>query len=382
MKRTGSNVNTIKIDNSSLILNCIRRHPISRIDIAKQTGLSKSAVTTIVKELLDQGQITEIGTESTEQGRHPILLDIVADYRYAMGISLHRETVCVCIVDLKFRHVASERRPTDSFATPEEAVDWAYETGLRLMDDNGIAHDRCIGIGIASPGPLDDKRGLIMIPPNFSLFHHFNVKEHLAKKCNYPVFLNNAPVLKALYENQMREDVPRKYALVSIDTGIGSAIIQDGNVYRGAYGLAGEIGHTTVDIDGDPCTCGQRGCLECYITKKAIVRRFSPESFEAAIDAAYRGDRAALDMIEYIARYFAAGVVNLINLLDLEAVMLFGELNVRPDLLIARIQEYVNQHSIIAKVHPVTVFPSLIEPGDIEVYTAAQVLKRYFEQAL
>lgn len=382
MKNRGSNTSTIKADNNSLILSYIRHQPISRADICKATGLSKSSVTTITKQLIEEGQLIEIGTESTSSGRHPILLDIVKDRRYAIAIHLSRTEVTVAIVNLKFEAVESVAHPIGEFTSPCDVLGWCYEKGIGILKNNNIDMTLCLGIGIAAPGPIDYKNGIILTPPNFALFENFNVKEFFKKITDMPVFLNNVPVLMAMYEHSKRRPEIKNYMFVTVDSGIGSAIMQNGSVYRGSAGFSGELGHTTVDIKGPLCSCGNKGCLEMYVTRRSIERNCGISSYNDMIDAAYENDEKALAIVGEAASYFAGGIVNAINMFDLDAVIIYGELNYRYKLLLSKIQKEVDHRSIVTKAHPVKVLPSLIAENDVKVFAAANVIDKYFRQTL
>ncbi len=382
MKKLGSNINTIKSDNYSAILNCIRKKAVSRAEISNLTGLTKSAVTTITKQLIQDGQIAEIGTENTAYGRHPILLEIVKDHKFAMGMSLHRKEIIVCVTNLKCESLETVTREIQNFNSPEDAINWAYYTGIDILKKHKIPLEQCIGIGISAPGPLDYKNGIILTPPNFPLFHNFKIKEHLSEITQLPIFLNNAPVLMALYENQKRMPEIKNYAFVVVDFGVGSAIVQNGKIYRGSSGFSGEIGHTTIDINGKDCSCGNKGCLECYITQKAIKDQFNIDSYYDLVNDAYSGKKYAEKAIESIAEKFSAGIINIANLLDLEAIVIWGELNYRSELLISKIQSIVDSRSIISKAHPVKILPSIIENSDGIGFSTSAIIDKYFSQSL
>jgi len=379
--KKGSNTNTIKAQNNSLILNCIRKTPMSRAQIAKLTSLSKSAVTILTQQLMEKGQIIEIGTESTDFGRHPILLDIVKNHRFAMGISLTRSEAAVCIVNLKLEIIDSESCEISDFNTAEKVIQWCCDKGFQLLKNNNIETELCVGIGVAAPGPLDYKNGVILSPPNFPLFNNVNIKELFKKFTDKPVFLNNAPVLMAMYEHSKRQEKLENFLFVSVDSGVGSAIIQKGNIYRGSAGFSGEIGHTTVDINGPACTCGNNGCLEGYVTKKAIEKRFG-KPFCEITDMALNGDEKAINEIEKTAKIFSAGIINAVNILDIDAVIIFGELNYNSSLLFSEIQQNIDSRSIITRAHKVKVLPSIITSKEDIAYTASTVIEKYFEQEI
>ena len=380
MKQQGSNNNTIKEDNNNLILNFIRKNAISRAELVNLTGLSKSTVTTITKQLIDSGQLIEIGTKNTSSGRHPVLLDIVKDYRYAIGVEITRSTITVCVTNLKLQIVGSVKRYLIDFSKGEEILDWSYEVAKRIVNDNQIPEDKLIGIGVAMPGPLDYKNGIVMNPPDFPLFQNFNVKEYFAKKTKLTVLLNKISVPMAVYEYQKRNMQLKNFLFVNIDNGVGSAIIYNGNIYRGSYGHSGEIGHMTVDINGIPCSCGNIGCLECYVTQKSVLKDSSFSSYEALVNAAYDLNQEAVDRLNLTARYFAAALTSTVNILDLEAVIIYGELNYRCELLVSKIQEIIDHNCIITNSHPVMIMPSIMNKRDNISFTTAPVIELYYQK--
>lgn len=373
-----ANLDTIRTTNSKLILNLLRKKCISRAEISDITGLTRSAVTTITQYLIATGQIKEVGTEATAAGRAPVLLDIVKDYRYAMGILFHRKEIAVCIVNLKLECIETRRQSIECFQTPEDATDWAYREGLRILEKFNISFDHCIGIGISSPGPLNCMTGDIFIPPNFPLFHHFNPVTHLSQKCSYPIYINNAPVPMAVYEMQTQLANLQNSIFIVVDKGVGAAILQNGSIYYGRNGFSGEFGHISVDYQGKSCSCGGRGCLECYVTRNAILNEFQMDSYEEIVDHAYDGNEAALAVLEYIANHLSTAIVSTVNLLDLESVVIWGELNYRHKLLFSMIEKTVNDRIMRPKSYPITIIPSNINRKNDLAFVASIVIQNYF----
>lgn len=381
MQNTGSNLNTIKKNNISLILRQLRTAPLSCIEISRKTGLSKSSVTTITKEMLADGYIRKLGTEITEYGRRPMQLEIVKEYKYALGISLHRKEISACVTDLYFNSLNILSKPITEFSTPEEAVDWAYNACVTIINQNNIESNKILGIGIAAPGPLDYKNGIIINPPNFPLIHNFHITEYLKTKTKLPIFVNNVSTLMALCEKHCRLFETKNYLFAIIDKGVGSAIMINDSIHYGASGFAGEVGHISIDVNGTPCVCGNRGCVENYITKKNIEKKFNLSSYEEMVDSAYQGDKKALEILDYVATCLGCSLLNAINILDLQSVVISGELNYRHELLFSKLQEYINKHCIIYKSHPIKILASSIDPKIIS-YSCAVVLERYFNQEL
>lgn len=368
----------VKDGNNKLILRQLREKPCSRAEIAQVTGLARSTVTTLTKELISQGQIQEVGTEAAPVGRSPILLDLVPDYRYMMGILFHRKEIAVCVSDLRMQCLETRTLPIDRVESAQQAAKWAFDNGRQIFESHDIPWDRCAGIGINSPGPLNSKTGEILNPPEFTLFHGFNPAEFLSGLCDLPITVSNSPVLMAVTETQ-RHRSRENFLFVVVDRGVGAAIVQDGRVYRGVNGLAGEFGHMSIDPNGEPCACGNRGCLEKYISHSALSARFGMESYRDTADRACDGDPKALAVLDHVAGCLATAIANAVNLLDLDLVLMAGELNHRSEFLFPRIQEQVRQRILRPDTFPLRILPSdVTKDGDIS-YITAIALQNYFQ---
>ena len=378
-----SDTKSIKANNTALIYDCLLRGIDTRAEIAAASGLSKATVTTITSELIAQGELREVGADGTGAvGRPRVALDIVADYRYAVGISLHRRRLAICLVDLKFDLLDSFSVPTENFSRAEDALDTLYDAMLSMCARHAIPVERIIGIGISCPGPLDYRQGIVHNPPDLALFHNFHVREYLAQKTELPIYLDNNSVLLAMYERRLRKNAHRNWVFVAVTDGIGSAIFSEGTVFRGSGGYAGELGHTAVEAGGIPCACGNRGCLERYISMRALRERFGFEDYKEVAQSAERGSADALGILAYIADKLSVALVNCVNLFDPEAIVLYGELNEAKDQLFPMISQRINRHSAVAAVHSVELSPSLIaERGDL-ISSADAILNAWFSRKL
>lgn len=377
MKRF-SDVNTVKCENRALVLKEIRKNPLSRAMLAQTTGLSKSAITAIVEELIKEGRLCETDSLSTPKGRRPVLLDIAARHRYAAGLYLHRKKLGALITDLKSGVVAESYTEPSAFRTGEEAAGWLCAQVTDLVRREGLPHEKLIGVGISSPGPLDHAGGVILNPPNFTLFRNVDIVSIVQSELSLPAVLENNAVLLAMSEyfhGGMKKFKNSMFVIVS--NGIGACVMMDGQIYRGVGGFAGELGHTSIDLHGPVCSCGNRGCVELYATLSALRESFGFEDYSAVVDLAERGDAFALSVIDYEAECLSSAMIGAVNLLDLDSIILYGELNVRPGLLLSKIESLINERSFIARAHKVSVLPSHLSGADASSATAA-ILDRYF----
>lgn len=382
MKTYPHNVKTIKSENRALIFNYLRRKPTSRAEISKGSGMSKSAVTMITNELIHDGQIVETNSAPSARGRKSILLDIVADYRVAAGISLHRKHIYVCIVDLKSRILAYASHKTSDWNNPYRLMDDAYREICGFLEELNIPKERCLGIGVSAPGPLDYVSGVMMSSPEFELFHNVDVRSYLQNKSGMPVMLDNNAVLLAMQQSLSNQYPYKNFIFVVVSNGIGSAVINNGAIYRGFRGFAGELGHTSIHANGIPCSCGNAGCLEKYISIQALQEKFGIPSYEKMVDDAYMGDHEANRILEYIADEFSCALGNAINLFDPDGVIIYGQFSYRPEKLFALLQEKVNRRSVITRTHPVEISYSRMQPDEASASVCSAIINRYFEQKL
>lgn len=378
--KKGSNVNTVKNENRALVLNEIRKSPLSRAELSKVTGLSKSSVTSIVGELIAEGRLCETVSVCSPKGRRPILLDINTQHCFAAGINLHRKKLCALITDTKSNIIINSCADPLNFSSGEDAAIWLCGEIKRIASEQNIPFSKLIGVGISSPGPLDHERGIILNPPNFPLFQNIDIVSIVNKELPFPTVLENNSSLLAMNEyfyGQMKKF--NNSMFVTVSNGIGACIMMDGKIYRGAGGFAGELGHISINRNGPVCSCGNRGCTEIYATLAALKNTFHFEDYEEVVKMAETGNQYALSVIDYEAECLSAAMIDAINLFDLDSVILYGELNIRPTILISKIQKIINERSFIVKTHKVSVLASTLTGVDESSSTAA-VLDQYFRK--
>jgi predicted NBD/HSP70 family sugar kinase len=375
-----ANVSTIKTANRALILNEIRKSPLSRAKLSRITGLSKSSVTAITGDLIAEGKLQETESVTALKGRRPVLLDINAGNAFAAGIKLHRKSCCALITDAKSEILAKSCVNPSDFASGEEAVVWLCHEIKRIALQQNIPFPELVGVGISSPGPLDHTRGIILNPPNFPLFQNTDIVSIVQNELPIPAVLENNAVLLAMREyfyGNMKRFFNSMF--ITIADGIGSCIMMDGKIYRGASGFAGELGHISIDRNGAVCSCGNRGCTELYATMTALQNKFNFSDYGDIICKAEAGDTFSLSVLDYEAECLSSAMIDAINLFDLDSVILYGEFNIRPRILLSKIEKIISERCVIAKTHQVSVLASSLPRAD-ESCTTAAVLDQYFNQ--
>lgn len=183
---------------------------------------------------------------------------------------------------------------------------------------------KAAAIGVGCPGPLDNKRGIILSPANLPDWRGVRLKEIIERRFRIPVIVENDANCAGLGEAIAGAGRgASSMVLLTLGTGIGSAIVLDGKLWTGKGGFASELGHTSIDADGPKCGCGNRGCIELYASATAVARRGKMDA-EEVFRAAARGNRAAKRVADDAAHYLGCALANIVNALDPEVIVLAG----------------------------------------------------------
>ncbi len=384
MKSNASNAKNMKMDNKLLLLNTIRRKPISRAELAKGTGLSRAAVSIIVKDLINRNIIMETGSGHSDLGRKPILLDINPNRYYAIGLHISRNGDYVGVVDIKGRILAIRKLDFASIKNAQDSMPVICEAISSLIIDAGIDKDKILGIGVSSPGPVDVNKGKILNPPNFDMWHNFPISDMLEKSFPYDVSLeNDASALTLAEKNNGKGKHYKNFVVIVVGAGVGAGVVLNNELYKGAAGMASEIGHMSIDFNGKKCSCGNKGCLELYASIPVLLKKIAAEydksisSWREIVNGTHKHGYLR-DIIEEEADYLSAAIVNVKNLLDIEAIVLTGCINYKPELLLDGIIKRVSEMSLLNKLGNTPITMSSFS-DDTGVISAAMIaIEKYF----
>jgi len=340
------NAETLKVLNRSRILQLLRdRQVLSRSEIALITGLNGSTISILVRELIVEGIVREIGFGTSKVGRKPVALEINPKSRFALGVQIGDTRVAAVIIDLSGNIRGELEYPVAPNAQVSEVVAHATD-GLKglisgLKEDEG----KLLGVGIGLAGLVDVERGVFIFGPNLT-GRDVNVAEIVRARLKVTVAVDNEVNTMALGEQWFGAARQRQNVLcVSVGGGVGSGLLINGKIFRGANGGAGELGHMIIDPDGPQCGCGTRGCLEavaggralCNEARKAaadhpdsLLRPVLSEQEESRIielitKAFSGGDPHAKEIIVRVGRMLGTGIGNALNLCNPEVVVLGGE---------------------------------------------------------
>lgn len=321
----------------SAILDAIRAAgTISRVELARDAGLSPSTVTNVVRRLIADGLVVEAGQGASTGGKPRTLLQLDTGARYAVGVHLEQGGVRFVVTDLSGTIVARWRRPGAVSESPQDVVDRVAEDIRDNLARVDIGLTRVLGIGVVSPGPIFQHTRMTLTPPQMRSWSDFPLADALAAATGLPVMLENDATAAALGEYWSGAiGAHASFAALYMGTGIGAGVVIDGSVLRGVSSNAGEVGHVCLEVNGPPCWCGARGCVEVLAAPPRVVENARAagfrlpggdvmQDFAEIARAAGRGERTAMDVLHESAQYMAIVVQTIANLLDIERIVLTG----------------------------------------------------------
>ena len=275
---------------------------------------------------------------------------------YRIGIDLGGTNIAVGVVNEKYEIVAHHSVPTGASRPAAEVIGDMGDAVEAVLVKAGVSIDQCESMGIGSPGNCDSERGVVARAYNLGWFD-VPVCDMLQERFGIPVRLSNDANCAALAETVAGAAVGcENMVLITLGTGVGGGIIIDGKIYAGMRSAGAELGHMLLVLDGEPCTCGRRGCWETYASATALIRQAKkaaaehPESLLAqageitglaVFQAADWGDSVAQAVIDRYCVYVAAGFTDLVNSLAPEMILLGGGISRQGERILAPIREYV-----------------------------------------
>lgn len=258
----------------------------SRHVLSSRLEFSRSKANTLVAGLLDQGLLEEAGLQASSGGRRPESLSLAGGLGVVLGADLGATSLDVAVMRPDLTVLARHGEEADVRAGPGVVLARVLALFRQLLQQCGATPRQVIGIGIGVPGPVDFASGQLVNPPLMPDWDGFSVRDYFRESFSAPVFVDNDVNLMALGELWRLQRSLQNFIVIKVGTGIGCGIVCHGEVYRGANGSAGDVGHICVDYHGPRCHCGNVGCVEAMAAGPAIARM--------ATEAAARGDSPAL----------------------------------------------------------------------------------------
>ncbi|HHY47472.1 MAG TPA: ROK family protein [Firmicutes bacterium] len=394
------NSKNVKLANRILIRSLIRDHePISRNELAKISGLTPAAVTSIVRQLIKDGNVLEVGHGESSGGRRPIHLMLNPSVTYILACRLQKGYLLMAIVDLKNNVRALKELAIDT-SSPETVARAMGGNFQDLVARAQVPSDKVSFVSVASPGLVNPETGTIKISVNLG-WEDAPLGEAVEKAFGIPVHIENVSNASALAEKLYGHGRGCNHLIyMGLSVGIGAGIIVNNQIYGGALGYAGEIGHMAMTLnDGPECKCGSRGCFEAYCGVNAVIERVRAGIKEGLVSPEWSTATDTLDLTQvlqmlhegepYVRSVFAevaniVGVVvaNLINLYNPEIVVLGGELMQAGEEFLELIRQSASARALKQLAEQVKIVKSEMTDDPGMKGAAAIALQRIFEQDL
>jgi len=366
----------VRNQNRALVINLLRLHgPLSRTDISERTRLAPSALTRLARDLLEEGVVMETGKSSSTGGRPAVLVSLNPEYSRSIGIKVERARVLAAAVDLTG---AIRARAEVSFKGPPSPTR-VIAAVAKLVKK--VSFDRVLGIGISISGFVDPTTGMDLYSPILG-WKKVPLRDPISETTDLPVWIENDVNALALAERWY--GAGRDYShfiCITVGEGIGAGVVIGGEIYRGAFGGAGELGHITINPDGPVCRCQERGCLEVYASDFFLAEEASRLGFsniQELIRAARDGGSEAKEAFTRMGRYLGFGAKNLVNLLNPEAIILGGERMDASDLFLSAIENEVRRHSFPSEAERLQIVPTELGTDGFLIGSATLVTAEFF----
>jgi predicted NBD/HSP70 family sugar kinase len=328
-RRQSASNKTPRQINRNLVFNLVRtRQPLSRADLARVSGLQRSTVSLIVEDLIKDKWILEGSTGRPPRGRRPTFLEL-NHQRAVIALDIHPSQTTVAVTDLGGKIVAQNvvELPED----PKKAIQPIIAAIRKLM----AAHsDKSFdGIGISLPGRADPLLEEPIFAPNLK-WSISSIKSRIQKATGLRVEMDNVANACALSEVWFGDsDGLHDLVVVNVSEGIGTGIFANGQLLRGANGMAGEFGHVQMEMNGPRCGCGGRGCWETMSSNRAGLRYYeemsgaaAPPSFAALVKMAQSHDANAVKALEKMSSFLGRGLKMVASALAPSEIVVVGDI--------------------------------------------------------
>jgi predicted NBD/HSP70 family sugar kinase len=325
-----------------------QRGAITRVDIARTTGLSRTTVSSLVTELLSQGVLSELGespTSSPGGGRPATLVALNPDGGGVLGVHLRHDGVHVVLADLSGRVLGERQRAIDVDHRPADSLAYVADTALELVADWGRGMGRVIGMGVAVSVPVQRVSHALRSPSMLRDWGDVDIAARLRERVGVPVHVGNDANLGAIAEwtfgvGRGADDL----IYVMLSDGVGAGMILNGRPYEGAGGAAGELGHVTVVDEGFVCRCGNRGCLETVVGTRALVgavahSRGPDTTLADVVEMAVAGDPGCHRVVADAGRTIGRALSGVCAVLDPKLVIVGGRVAAAGALLLDGVRE-------------------------------------------
>jgi predicted NBD/HSP70 family sugar kinase len=331
--------------NRNQILNIAReKRKISHRDITKLTGLSKATVTSIIKEVSDEGFLEVVGPGESKLGRKPIILQFNYDTHHVLSAMFFADKVQLAILNLDGQITDQLEFETKVNESLDSIIKRFASNAREILSKNNLSINDVLGVGASFEGIVDSDNGMLILSAR-SGWKNVPVKELIEDALDLSAIIISDGAAMALGEYKYGAGQGYTHIVcIDIDFGIGTVELKNGRVCQGSHNMAGEIGHTTIMKNDCKCKCGKNGCLETIASGWVILEKIQNRlkegcksiisdqihapimsvAIRAVFEAAHKGDGLALEVINDAGLYIGMALAGVVNYADPELVVMTG----------------------------------------------------------
>ncbi len=351
------------MEKKKVILNAIRKNqPISRTRLKEITDIRPGTITDLVKTLKEDNFLIEEGKEKSLRGRKQSLLKINGERYFAIGLEFDAERIIALLVNLNNEIKAKKETEIGEDKEKETIIEKIVLVASSLSQR--IPSEKLLGLGIADPGVVKSKEGISFFSSLIPNWENVPLGKILNERLKIPVKLISAPQAKTLAEFRLGTGKNIENLLfIEFGPGIACGVISEGRLLRGHNEMAGELGHTHISENGAICGCGSYGCLEAIASLPAIAKKVkeaiaagskslieNSEDGEVTpsqiFEAASKGDKLCLNILNESANYLGSGIANTINLFNPEMVIFDQRMALCGEFFLEEIKRVIKRQSL------------------------------------
>ena len=308
-----------------MLLSLIQKYKkISRSQLAHLTKMSNTSVGKIIKELINDELVVEVGTTEGDVGRKAIILQINPRGSYIIGVEFDRSGIQIAVVTLSGEIMAKSQMDFDTTKTPYEILEKTAKAIKKLIEQSNFPlKEKIIAIGVSIPGLVTWPEGKVLMVPQFH-WNDIDIKGYLEEKLDYVVYVDNHVRTVILAESLFGSTINTQDSVcLYIGSGVGGAAVLNGEIMRGHSNMLGEIGHMTIDPNGAMCDCGRLGCLQTFLCSSDIEKQ-AQKPMNEVFEAYKRNEDWALMLLNKTRNYLGIAISNIICIYNPEVVLLAG----------------------------------------------------------
>jgi predicted NBD/HSP70 family sugar kinase len=326
-----NNISIIKEANLCLVLNTVMEYePITVESIVFKTRLSRPTIINFLKELINEGIVYISGLADSLGGRQAALYSVDVSAKFAIGIDFDYPPLRLNISNIKGIPVYSKVCELDTDLDAHQIADAIVDIIDESITQANIEKSKIIGIGLGIPGTVDVKNNNAVKIDRFPSWVNIPIDKIIQDRTGFNVYIRNNAHLLGLAEKNLLDKDTKEFLYFINSVGIGMAVFINGQLYEGNAGNTGYIGHTSIDINGELCECGQKGCVELYCSKKNIEKKYAQLKnirkipYKEILRKCDEGDKDAVDLFKTAGKYLGTAISNAIRLFDIPAIVIGG----------------------------------------------------------